>query len=160
MFYRMRLFYRMNYFNRVIFFLTELNFFKGDTNIYFKQIKKIIHIFFLKIQFFQLSFATFEQPYLHTCFYSNAVNINVQDLSIQCFYTEKKEKKLLIDLTNMLMKLVIAVVSLQHFQYTPGFPFEKTVVVLTTSLSRIFFFISKRNVICYQNKNTQKSISH
>ena len=36
----MRLFYRMNYFNRVIFFLTELNFFKGDTNIYFKQIKK------------------------------------------------------------------------------------------------------------------------
>ena len=40
MFYRMRLFYRMNYFNRVIFFLTELNFFKGDTNIYFKQIKK------------------------------------------------------------------------------------------------------------------------
>ena len=39
-------------------FLTELNFFKGDTNIYFKQINffekkkdflKIIHIFFLKI---------------------------------------------------------------------------------------------------------------
>ena len=38
-------------------FLTELNFFKGDTNIYFKQITffekkdflKIIHIFFLKI---------------------------------------------------------------------------------------------------------------
>ena len=51
------------------FFLTELNFLKGDTNIYFKQIplfeKKRFyknHIFFLKIFFFQLSFATFEQP--------------------------------------------------------------------------------------------------
>ena len=47
---------------------------KGDTNTYYRQITffekknnfiKIIHIFFLKIYiyFFQLSFATFEQPY-------------------------------------------------------------------------------------------------
>ena len=61
----------MNFFTEEIF-LTELNFLKGDTNIYFKQITffekkkkdfaKIIHIFFLKIYFFQLSFATLEQP--------------------------------------------------------------------------------------------------
>ena len=38
MFYRMRLFYKINVFNRVNFFLTELNFLKRDTNIYFKQI--------------------------------------------------------------------------------------------------------------------------
>ena len=66
----MRLFCRTNFFKSE-FFLTELNFLKGDTNIYFKQITffekkkdfaKIIHIFFLKIYFFQLSFATFEQP--------------------------------------------------------------------------------------------------
>ena len=36
-FYRMRLFYRMNFFAEWIF-STELNFLKGDTNIYFKQI--------------------------------------------------------------------------------------------------------------------------
>ena len=33
----MRLFYRTNFFKSE-FFLTELNFLKGDTNIYFKQI--------------------------------------------------------------------------------------------------------------------------
>ena len=47
----------MNFFTEEIF-LTELNFLKGDTNIYFKQITffekkkdfvKIINIFFLKI---------------------------------------------------------------------------------------------------------------
>ena len=52
-------------------FLTELNFLKGDTHIYFKQItflkkkKRFFenHAYFsLKIYFFQLSFATFEQP--------------------------------------------------------------------------------------------------
>ena len=51
--------------------MTELNFLKGDTNNYFKQItffekkrfSKIHTYFFLKnIIFFQLSFATFEQP--------------------------------------------------------------------------------------------------
>ena len=61
MFCRIRLFYRMNFFAEWTFFLTELNFLKGDTNIYFKQITffekkkdfiKIIHIFFLKIFFF------------------------------------------------------------------------------------------------------------
>ena len=36
-FYRMSLFYKQNeFFYRVKFFLTELNFMKGDTNIYFK----------------------------------------------------------------------------------------------------------------------------
>ena len=65
-------------------FLTELNFLKGDTNIYFEYITlfekkifteknkcfvKIIHISFLKIYiFFSNSFATFEQPYLNTLF--------------------------------------------------------------------------------------------
>ena len=54
----MRLFCRTNFFKSE-FFLTELNFLKGDTNIYFKQITffekkkkdfvKIINIFFLKI---------------------------------------------------------------------------------------------------------------
>ena len=56
MFYRMRLFQTMNFFYTVTF-LTELNFLKGDTKNYFKQITsfakkdfvKIIHIFFLKI---------------------------------------------------------------------------------------------------------------
>ena len=76
MFYRMRLFYRMNFFTKWIF-LTELNFLKGDTNIYFKQITffekkkkrfcKNHKYFFLKnIIFFQLSFAKFEQPYTIT----------------------------------------------------------------------------------------------
>ena len=45
MFYRMRLFYRMKFFQSE-FLLTELNFLKGDTKIYFKQItfleKKIL----------------------------------------------------------------------------------------------------------------------
>ena len=54
----MRLFYRMKYFLQSEFFLTELNFLKGDTNICFEQItffgkkkdfRKIIHTFFLKI---------------------------------------------------------------------------------------------------------------
>ena len=60
----MRLFCRTNFFKSE-FFLTELNFLKGDTNIYFeyttlfekkrlfteknKVFVKIIHIFFLKI---------------------------------------------------------------------------------------------------------------
>ena len=65
MFYRMRLF--KGIFLHSDFFLTELNFLKGDTNIYFKQITffkkkkkkkdfvKIINIFFLKyIYFFNL----------------------------------------------------------------------------------------------------------
>ena len=60
-FYIMRLFYRMNFIQSE-FFLTELNFLKGDTNIYLKQIPlfekkdfvKIIHISFLKIYFFNL----------------------------------------------------------------------------------------------------------
>ena len=52
------------------FFLTELNFLKGDTNIYFKQIplfekkkrfcKNHTYFFLKNIIFFQLSFATFE----------------------------------------------------------------------------------------------------
>ena len=50
-----------NEFFYTLFFLTELNFLKGDTNIYFKQITffekkkdfvKIMHIFFLKNIFF------------------------------------------------------------------------------------------------------------
>ena len=54
----MSLFNRMNVFTVWNFFLTELNFLKGDTNIYFKQklflkkkndFVKIIHIFFLKL---------------------------------------------------------------------------------------------------------------
>ena len=66
----MRLFCRTNFFKSE-FFLTELNFLKGDTNIYFEYITlfekkkifteknkifvKIIHIFFLKIYiFFQI----------------------------------------------------------------------------------------------------------
>ena len=49
-------------------FLIELNFLKGDTNIYFEQIikkkkkkdfVKIIHIFFKNIIFLKLGFATF-----------------------------------------------------------------------------------------------------
>ena len=75
----MSLFKQNEYFYRVKFFLTELNFLKGDANIYFEYITlfekkkkifteknkffvKIIHIFFLKICFFSNSFATFEQP--------------------------------------------------------------------------------------------------
>ena len=47
------------------FFLTQLNFLKGDTNIFFKK-KRFLenHTYFVyKNFFFQLSFATFEQPY-------------------------------------------------------------------------------------------------
>ena len=79
MFYRMRLF--KGIFLHSDFFLTELNFLKGDTNIYFKQITffkkkkkkkrfcKNHKYLFLKIYiFFQLSFATFEQ-----------LTINVED---------------------------------------------------------------------------------
>ena len=60
----MSLFKQNEYFQGVNFFLTELNFLKGDTNIYFEYITlfektkifteknklflKIIHIFFLK----------------------------------------------------------------------------------------------------------------
>ena len=71
----MRLFYRMNFFAEWIF-STELNFLKGDTNIYFKQItffekkrfcKNHTYFFLKNIIFFQLSFATFEQPYLIPC---------------------------------------------------------------------------------------------
>ena len=74
----MSLFKRNEYFYRVNFFLTGLNFLKGDRNIYFEYITlfkkkkifseknkifvKIIHIFFLKYIFFSNSFATFEQP--------------------------------------------------------------------------------------------------
>ena len=52
-------------------FLTESNFLKGDTNIYFKQIiffgkkrfcKNHTYFFLKNIFLFQLSFATFEQP--------------------------------------------------------------------------------------------------
>ena len=69
----MSLFKQNEYFYRVKFFLTELNFLKGDANIYFEYITlfekkkkmifteknkffvKIIHIFFLKIYiFFQI----------------------------------------------------------------------------------------------------------
>ena len=69
--------FKQNDFYRVRFFLTELNFLKGDTNIYFEYITlfekkkifteknkifvKIIYIF--KFFFFLNSFATFEQPY-------------------------------------------------------------------------------------------------
>ena len=69
-FYWMSLFKQNECFYRVIFFWTELNFLKGDTNIYFECITlfekkkifteknkifvKIIHIFFLKIFFFQI----------------------------------------------------------------------------------------------------------
>ena len=35
-FYRMNLVYRMNFFYRIKFLLTDLNFLKGDINIYFK----------------------------------------------------------------------------------------------------------------------------
>ena len=68
-----------NYFKNEIYVLqnafilnSELNFLKGDTNLYFKQITfsekkrfcKNDTYFFLKNKyFFQLSFATFEQPY-------------------------------------------------------------------------------------------------
>ena len=61
----MSLFKQNEYFYRVKYFLTELNFFEGDTNIYFEYITsfekkkifteknkifvKITHIFFLKI---------------------------------------------------------------------------------------------------------------
>ena len=69
----MSLFKQNEYFYRVNFFLTELNFLKRDTSIYFEYITlnaeknktfvKITHIFFLKIFFFfSNSFATFEQP--------------------------------------------------------------------------------------------------
>ena len=66
----MSLFKQNEYFYKVKFFLTELNFLKGDTNIYFEYITlfekkrfllrkikflKIIHIFFLKKYiFFQI----------------------------------------------------------------------------------------------------------
>ena len=53
-FYRMSLSYRMIFFTEWIFFLTELNFLKGDTNIYFKQttLFEKIYIFLLrKIKF-------------------------------------------------------------------------------------------------------------
>ena len=52
-------------------FLTESNFLKGDTNIYFKEIiffekkrfcKNHTYSFLKNIFLFQLSFATFEQP--------------------------------------------------------------------------------------------------
>ena len=75
----MSLFKQNEYFYRVSFFLIELNFLKGDTNIYFEYITlfekkkifteknkifvKIIHIFYLKIYIFSNSFAKFEQPY-------------------------------------------------------------------------------------------------
>ena len=74
-FYRMHLFYR-RIFLLSDFFLTELHFLKGDTNIlnkylYLKIKKRFCKnhtYFFLKnIIFFQLSFATFEQPYLIPC---------------------------------------------------------------------------------------------
>ena len=52
-------------------FLTELNFLKGNTNIYFKQItfsektkrfcKNDTYFYLKNIYFFQLNFATFEQ---------------------------------------------------------------------------------------------------
>ena len=63
-----------NEFFYTLFFLTELNFLKGDTNIYFKQIifyekkkkkrfcKNHTYFFLKNIIFCQLSFATFEQP--------------------------------------------------------------------------------------------------
>ena len=53
-------------------FLKELDFLKGDTNIYFKQItfferttrfcKNDTYLFLKNIFLFQLSFATFKQP--------------------------------------------------------------------------------------------------
>ena len=74
----MSLFKQNDYFCRVKFSLTELNFLKEDTNIYFeyrtlvekkkifteknKIFVKIMHILFLKIYIFlSNSFATFEQ---------------------------------------------------------------------------------------------------
>ena len=60
----------MNFFTEGIF-LTELNILKGDRNIYFKSVtfyekkKRFLEnhtYFFKKYIFFQLSFATFEQP--------------------------------------------------------------------------------------------------
>ena len=67
----MRLFYRMKYFLQSEFFLTELNFLKGDTNICFEQItffgkkkrfcKNHPYLFLKNIIFFQPSFAKFEQ---------------------------------------------------------------------------------------------------
>ena len=66
------------------FFLTVLNFFKGDTNIYFEYLTffekkkkksfteknkifvKIIYFFLKYIYIFSNSFATFEQPYTGT----------------------------------------------------------------------------------------------
>ena len=74
----MSLFKQNDYFCRVKFSLTELNFLKEDTNIYFEYITlvekkkifteknkifvKIMHILFLKIYIFlSNSFATFEQ---------------------------------------------------------------------------------------------------
>ena len=71
-------------------FLTESNFLKGDTNIYFKQIiffekkrfcKNHTYFFLKNIFLFQLSFATFEQPY-QTAFPSL---YNVQQLVNQEF---------------------------------------------------------------------------
>ena len=71
-------------------FLTESNFLKGDTNIYFKQIiffekkrfcKNHTYSFLKNIFLFQLSFATFEQPY-QTAFPSL---YNVQQLVNQEF---------------------------------------------------------------------------
>ena len=75
----MGLFKQNEYFYRVKFFLTELSFLKGDTNIYFEYItlsekKKIFTeknnffcknhtYFFLKKKYiFSNSFPTFEQP--------------------------------------------------------------------------------------------------
>ena len=71
--------FKQNDFYRVRFFLTELNFLKGDTNIYFEYITlfekkkkifteknrifvKIIRFFLKNMIFFSNSFAAFEQP--------------------------------------------------------------------------------------------------
>ena len=51
---KISLFYKQNeFFYKVKFFLTELNFMKGDTNIYFKKITLFENFFLLrKIKFF------------------------------------------------------------------------------------------------------------
>ena len=85
----MRLFKQNEYFYRVKFFLTELNFFKGDINIYFEYITlfetkkkksfaeknkifaKMIHSFFLKIYIF------FRIVLLHLNNHSHKSNNNV-----------------------------------------------------------------------------------
>ena len=74
MFYKVRLFYGMSFFKESIF-LTELNFLKGDTNSYFKQItffekkkrfcKNHTYFFLKNIIFLQQPYIfkpTFEQP--------------------------------------------------------------------------------------------------